>query len=390
MRRPLNLQIGLFAIIRMIFNTTYRMIYPFLTIFGVGLGADLRAISLALTNRSLVGALGPFLAVIADRRGRKIGMLLGMGIFASGLVIMIIWPSYPAFVAMLLLTTLGKYGFDPAMQAYLGDRIPYRQRGLALSVTELGWSLSFFLGIPAIGLIINKGSWRSPFGWLLIASVLVGGLLFWLVPRDTVSKEKHATAWSNLRSVFSYPPALAGLAMGLSATIANEVINLVFGVWMEDAYNLKILALGGTAAVIGVAEFGAEALVGALADRLGKVRAIGLGLIANSIAALAFPLLGHTLIGAEISLFLFFITFEFMLVSSIPLMTEVMPGARAALMAFNVAGLSLGRAVGDLIGPSLYAWGIGASAAAAIVFNGFALLALQKMHKSTGKRLNAV
>jgi len=150
---------------------------------------------------------------------------------------------------------------------------------------------------------------------------------------------------------------------------------------MEASFDLKVLALGGTAAVIGVAEFIAEILVGALADRFGKARAIAIGLIANSIAALAFPLLGGTLPGALISLFLFFITFEFMLVSSIPMMTEIMPGARATLMAFNVAGLSLGRAIGAFIAPSLFDWGIAASAGAAILFNLLALGALRKVRR---------
>ncbi len=374
-----QVQIVLFALIRLVFNTTYRMIYPFLSVFSAGLGVDLQTISLALANRSLVGVLGPFLAVFSDRRGRKIGMLLGIGLFIAGLLVVAVRPSFSTFAIMLLLTTLGKYGFDPAMQAYLGDRIPYQRRGLALSVTELGWSLSFFIGIPLVGLLIERGGWLSPFGWLAFAGALAGGLLLWLLPRDAVSAANHAGAWSNLGRVLRSPPALAGLAMGLTATIANEVVNLVFGVWMEDTHNLTILALGGTAAVIGVAELSAEALVGGFADRLGKVRAIRIGLIGNTLAALTFPLLGGSLLGAEISLYFFFITFEFMLVSSIPLMTEIMPGARATLMAFNVAGLSLGRAAGALIGPSLYDWGIAASAATAIVFNGLALLALRQV-----------
>jgi len=70
-----------------------------------------------------------------------------------------------------------------------------------------------------------------------------------------------------------------------------------------------------------------------------------------------------------------------MLVSSIPMMTEIMPGARATLMAFNVAGLSLGRAIGAFIAPSLFDWGIAASAGAAILFNLLALGALRKVRR---------
>jgi len=143
-----------------------------------------------------------------------------------------------------------------------------------------------------------------------------------------------------------------------------------------------IIALGGAAAVIGLAELGGETMSGGLVDRFGKIPTIRVGLITNCFAALLFPFLGRSVIGAVIGLFLFFITFEFWLVSSIPMMTEIMPGARATLMAFNVAGLSLGRAIGAFVAPSLFAWGIGASAGAAIFFNLLALLALRSVSKT--------
>jgi predicted MFS family arabinose efflux permease len=163
----------------------------------------------------------------------------------------------------------------------------------------------------------------------------------------------------------------------LTASTANETINLIFGVWMESSFNLKIIALGGTAAVIGIAELGGETLVGILVDRLGKVRAVSIGLILNCIAALTFPVLGRTVTGALFSLFTFYLTFEFTLVSTIPMMTEIKPTARATLMSFNVAGLSLGRALGAIVTPPLFAWGILGSAAAAVAFNLLALFALR-------------
>ncbi|MBS1248958.1 MAG: hypothetical protein MAG431_00528 [Chloroflexi bacterium] len=377
-KHSLRFQTILFAITRMVFNTAYRMIYPFLSVFSRGLGVDISTLSQALANRSLVGALGPFLAAIADRRGRKIGMLFGILLFIIGISVMILWPSFPSFVIMLTLTTLGKYGFDPSMQAYLGDRIPYERRGRTLAVTELGWSLSFIVGIPVVSFLIARRGWQSPFVSLAITGILIGGALLWYVPSDSPPRNKSTNIWRNFWDVLKYPPALAGLTVGLTASTANEAINLVFGVWMEDAFGLKIIALGGTAAVIGFAELGGETLVGAFVDRLGKVRAVTIGLLLNSLAALSFPLLGRNVAGAVVSLFLFYITFEFTLVSIIPMMTEIMPQSRATLMSFNVAALSLGRSLGDLVTPPLYnTWGIIACAGAVVLFNLVAILAMQ-------------
>ena len=139
------------------------------------------------------------------------------------------------------------------------------------------------------------------------------------------------------------------------------------------------MALGGAAAAIGLAELGGESLMGLFTDRLGKARSIGLGIVANGITAGILPLLGRSPTGAVVALFLFYITFEFTLVALIPLMTEIMPSARVTLMAFNVAGLSIGRGVGALIAAPIYLHGIGFSAAAAIVVNALAFIALLRL-----------
>ncbi len=383
----LRFQTLLFAAIRIIINTMHRMVYPFLPTFSRSLGVDIAALSQALANRSLAGGLGPIFATVADRHGRKIGMLLGMALFIGGVAVVIVWPSYPGFVILLILAALSKSCFDPSMQAYLGDRIPYQRRGRALAVTELGWSLSFIIGIPLMSVLISRWGWQSPFLALGLLGIVSVAALIWAIPGDSDPAAEKPKVWQNFRRVFSYPPALAGLGVGLLSTVANETVNLVFGVWLEDAFGLKILALGGTAAVIGMAELGGETLVGTLVDRLGKVRAVSIGLITNCVVSAFFPLVGDNLVAAVVVLFLFYITFEFTLVSSIPMMTEILPSARATMMAFNVTVLSLGRAVGALVAPSLFAWGIGASAGATILFNLFAVLMLRAVRKAIPKTM---
>jgi DHA1 family inner membrane transport protein len=338
---PLRNQVLAFTVIRTVLNTMHRMVYPFLLVFGRGLGVDLTVLSLALSGRSLVGVFTPFLASVADSRGRKTGMLFGLVLFTVGVTLVVIWPTFPVFVITLVLTLIGKYVFDPSMQAYLGDRVPYQNPVLALA------GVACLLGLA------------------------------WLLPRDPAVAIDQPGIWRNLRAVLTYPPALAGLGMGLLASAGNEVVNLVFGVWMENSFGLQIAALGAASAVIGLSELGGESLTAIVTDRLGKPRAVGIGLGLNSLAALALPLLGRTLPGAVVGLFFFYLTFEFTLVSSIPMMTEILPTARATLMAANVAGLSLGRSLGALLAIPIYAHGIWMNGLATLAFNLLALLLLR-------------
>jgi len=282
-------------------------------------------------------------------------------------------PGLPSLGIAMALGLIGKNLFDTSMLAYVADNVPYEKRGTATAFAEVAWSLSFILGVPAMGFLISRFTWSAPFAVLSLAIALACILLAWTV-RDSHKPAQHADGvFGNLRATLTSAPVLAGLGIGLFASMANEVINLLFGAWLEDSFQLQIAALAGASAVIGLSELGGEGLVALLADRLGKARATGLGIAANILAALLLPVIGRTETGALVGLFLFYISFEFTIVSQIPLMTEVMPAARAATLSFNLASHSLGRMVGALLAPLLYAFGFSYVTTASILINLLAL-----------------
>ena len=344
--------------------------------------------SVALSARSAAGALGPLLAPLTDRRGRRFGLTLGLALFAAGALLAAAGPGLAAFVAALVLMTLGKYVLDPAVLAHLSDLVPYERRGRTLAVTELSWSLAFFAGVPAAGFLIGRFGWRSPFlalagfglaGLVVVRTVLRLGPASAEGPADAVAPGHRASYAAVLRS----PAALAGIAVILAVSMSNEIVNLVFGVWLEDSFGLKLAALGAAAAVIGAAEFGGEGLVVATVDRLGKTRALMIGLVGNTVAALVLPLAGRAAPGALAGLALFYLTFEYTVVSMLPVMSEILPRSRATLLAFYAASFSLGRAVGALVSPRLYGLGFAAVALTAAGLNAVAFLFLLRLRRLT-------
>jgi predicted MFS family arabinose efflux permease len=198
-----------------------------------------------------------------------------------------------------------------------------------------------------------------------------------MLPADPFPSPGRDGMLVNFRSVFTYFPAIAALLMSVSVSLANEVVNLVFGAWLEDSFALQVTALGSASAVIGLSEVLGESLVSLILDRLGKRRAITLGLLCNSLTSLALPFLGRTVPGAVLGLFIFYLSFEFTFVSMIPMMTEVLPSARATLLAVSMASTSLGRALAAWLASILYQAGFTTSALAAALINLLALLALQ-------------
>ncbi|MBN1454166.1 MAG: MFS transporter [Anaerolineales bacterium] len=379
----LRFQLLIVMVLRTIFNTMHRMVYPFLGTFARGLGVDITALSFALTGRSLVGAFVPFIASVSDQRGRRFGMLVGIALFTFGVALVAIAPSLWTLTAALILALLGKYMFDPAMQAYFGDRVPYRRRGLALAITEVSWSLSFIIGVPAMGFLIARSGWSAPFPVLTVLGLGMFAVIWWMAPRMDANHIPARNPWANFGAVLRNIPALAGISVALWASAANELVNLIFGVWVEDSFGLQIAALAGASAVIGLSELGGEGLVALLTDRIGKPRALALGLSANAVMAILLPFIGRTEAGALMGLFLFYITFEYVMVSHVPMMTELLPGARATVMSFNLAGHSLGRAIGAFLAPLIYRqFGFLFVALLAVVFNILGLLALRKLRQN--------
>jgi predicted MFS family arabinose efflux permease len=104
-------------------------------------------------------------------------------------------------------------------------------------------------------------------------------------------------------------------------------------------------------------------------DAVGKRKMIWTFLGLNSLAAFLLLFAGGNLIWAVIGLGFFYVTFEVVLISSTTLMSEVLPKARATIMAMTVTSISLGRMLGSLIGPGLFSVGFWLSCLAAIVLN---------------------
>jgi len=112
-----------------------------------------------------------------------------------------------------------------------------------------------------------------------------------------------------------------------------------------------------------------------------ELSSIAIWLAVDSLAALALPWLGRTVWGALLGLFFIYLSFVFTIVSSIPPMTELLPSARATLMACNVAAVSFGRAIGDFLAPWLYGLGFLAVTLGAIAFNLLAMLTFARLSK---------
>lgn len=379
-QRPFWLQAIVLVMTRLTMNINGRMVYPFLPAFARGLGVSTAMISVALTARSLVAMTNPLFGVLADRKGRKPVILMGIGLAIGCAGLILIWPSYTAFFIYLCLTYLGLYMVIPAMQAYVSDQVPYEKRGRLIGLMETGWSLSFILGMPLVGWLMGRFGWLAPFPVLGGMELIFLGVILFVLPAGAKKQDMpDVKKQGAIRLVFQNPSARAAILMNVAFAASVEVILLVFGIWMEDSFQMQLAGLGLASAVIGFSELGGEGLSAMLSDRLGKKRTVVYGSIAFMAALLVFPFLSSQLFTALIVLALVTLTFEFTFVSAMPLTSEILPEARSTLIGMSMAAVCAGRALAAVIAPFLYQLGFQANIIMAMVFILLGLLALSRV-----------
>ena len=383
----MRLQLLAITVTRTIISTGFRLVYPFLPVLARGVGVEPQAIVLAITARSGLGLASPILGSLCDLRGRRLAILVGVGIFAGGMVLVGIWPIYVALFIAILATGLSKIVLDPAQYAYLGDRVAFERRGTAMALVELSWSLAFLVGIPLVGLMIAAWGWQSPYPILAGVALLGGAWLWRSLPADRPPESSGPKLLDRFKSILARRSAVVLLGVSLLMAAGNEVVSIVFGLWFEEAFALSVAALGAASAIIGLAELSGEGLVAGIADRIGKKRSVAIGLLLTTLASLALPVLGQTLLGALLGLFFFYLFFEITIVSSLPLMTEQTPTSRSTLMATNIAAISLGRILGALAGGPLFSIGLGANGAVSAILNLLALGLLLAFVRERGERV---
>ena len=377
MTRTFLRQILIITAFRLLLNTGRRFVYPFAPALSRGLDVPLAAVTTIIAAGQFTSLLGIFSGPLADRHGYRMMMRAGLAMLAIGMLICGLVPLYwPVFVG-LVVASFGKTLFDPAIQAFVGNNVSYERRGRIIGIAETAWAGSTLIGIPALALVIDHVGLRNSFYLLALLGGLSWLLMGIVVPADTPRSEGRrgkVEFRASMARLLRSRPAVGMLAFGFLISVANDCLFVVYGAWFEQDFNVSIIALGFSTVAIGSAELLGESMTALFSDRLGLKKAIILGPLMSITAYLLLPLIGQSLGLAMVGLFLVFLSFEFTIVTSFPLCTEVIPQARATMMAGYYATAGVGRMVGVLIAG--YLWGVGGIAGVAAASAGFTFMGL--------------
>jgi predicted MFS family arabinose efflux permease len=361
--RSLKARLPIIFVVRTTVNTAVRLIYPFLPSIARGLGVSLAAASRLVTLRMVGGMAAPLLGKLADRYGRRRVMEVALALFALAGLLMAGLGTLAAAAVAFTLYGFAKALYDPAVHAYVGDEVPYEERGRAIGIVELSWSSAWLLGVPASGVLIERFGWRAPWAALIVLGLVGLGFTRAILPpaHPAAGRERAGSLLASMvgtwRDLLRRRSVLVLLATSFLFTSAIEIPFIVYGAWLETSFGLSLSTLGLASTVVGVAEAAAEFGTAVIADRLGKKRSVLVGLLGLAASLVALPWLSRLGLAAALAgVMLMLLNFEFGIVSLMPLATELAPEARASLFSLAVTAFSLSRVLAALVGGWLWQW----------------------------------
>ncbi|MBP6015831.1 MAG: MFS transporter [Candidatus Promineofilum sp.] len=348
-------QLGVLTFARFLQNTLLRIVYPFAPALARGLGVPVATIYLIVSLRNLLGLFSPLFAPLPERHGRRVVMSAALLIFGVTSLLVVGVPVVWTLGIAIITAGVLKVIYDPAMQSYVGDVVPYAQRGKALSVTEFAWSGAFLVGAPLTGWLIANQGWPAPFLWLGVGGLAMAILLWRVLPPAGTGKGRAVGAAYTWQTLRKNPVIWAAALYMMLALVAQETLFIVYGTWMESTFSLSLTSLGLATTMIGLAELGGEATAGWSVDRFGKRPVVILCGLLNAAIFLIIPLSTGSLMTAMAVMIALFFTFEIAIVGAIPLLTELVPSERVVVMSMSLGAMAAGRTIGSVIGPFVWA-----------------------------------
>jgi DHA1 family inner membrane transport protein len=252
-----------------------------------GLGVSLPHAGLLVTAFAAAVCVGaPLLAGATSRLDRR-GLLVAMQLlFFAGHGVAALVSSFAPMVLVRMLTSVGAALFTAQAAATAALLVPAEQRGRAIALVFLGWSVASVAGMPIGAYVGATLGWRAGFA-LVAMGALVGAALVWFfVPAGLRVQAVNAAMW---RSVLGNRAVLANVGVtALSAAAGFTILSYfvpaarAFVGASPELVSLLLLAFG-------IAGVTGNVLAVRYMDRLGPARVVLLSLAFGLAAHLVWP-----------------------------------------------------------------------------------------------------
>lgn len=326
LRTPLGRHLLVLSTAKLVANTALRWIGPFLPTLERAFGVSVGTLTTVMGVAELAGLSTAATGGIIDRGHHRRVFVTGLVLIAlSALIALLgsIWWFALSFVVLIF----GLTHATVAGHAWVSARVDYGDRARAIGIFELSWALSLLVGALVIALTLEIGGWRGPFLAVAVGCAVAAVVVVRIVPPDQPVGIPNDAAPTRTRGPLG---ARAWRILVSSALVAAAGLSVyvVAGAWLSSEFGVSTAGLGLVAAGFGGLELVASGSTAIWADRLGKRRAVLLGLVILGVGTGLTAAAGSSLVVAVIGLTVFLGGFEFSFVSSLSLVSEAAPASR--------------------------------------------------------------
>lgn len=203
------------------------------------------------------GITAPLSGPLADARGRRLLLLIGLLIMTVGLLGAVLSWNYRALLTCRLLTGIGAAMIPPNIIATIAEVFPPTGRGKALGWLLCANGVSAAVGVPLVAYLLGAGGWRLPFAVIGTAALVVWLLLWVWCPRSQRQEGQPLTFLAHYREVGAHVMFWYMLAVNALQQIVFYGMFAYLAAYLIQTYQMHAeatalpLALAGSGVIVG-------------------------------------------------------------------------------------------------------------------------------------------
>ncbi len=195
-------------------------------------------------------------------------------------------PDYASLMVLRVLAMLAPAVFTPQAAAVAGLLVPPQQRGKAITMVFLGWSLASVVGSPMGAWIGGTWGWRSAFAALSVMA-LISALGVWrTLPQSVRPLALSLQLW---RETLSSPVLIVAVAVTALSSAGQFVLFAYQAPYLAATVQASPSMIATYFAVFGAFGLMGNLLMSRHVDRLGAPRGVLIALVLMALSLLIWP-----------------------------------------------------------------------------------------------------
>jgi len=336
-----------FALCNLVIGTGAFIIGGILAPISGSLHVSVAAAGQAMTAYALSTAvLAPLALVLTGHWPRKRALCFAMAVFALGNTLCALAPDFAMLVAGRVLMGVGAM-FTPVAAGIAVALVEPERRGRALSLTFLGISLSYVIGLPLGAWLGFRLGWQAPVALVAAFAFACVIALAVLLPRDIAAP---GATFAGLPQLLSQPPVLWTLSLTLLYFVAIFIVFSYIGPVLQALQPMSPEQLSLTLAVFGLSGVVGTLVGGWANDHFGARRSLTVQLTVLGAMMVVLPFTG----GNAVLIVATFVTWGIagfgMMAPQQSRLAMLAPAQAPILLSLNTSMLYFGTALGAVVG----------------------------------------